>query len=191
MISKIVICLVLERDSGNNVLENLKDLLTDISEHCHLLAERREFGVGYDLLNNIKSTMSDRASTEKHFNKLIEEYRMTVLPDIIDNYHQLTNEEQKLCGWMNNIFCGLHLLVGMADLCEPALRKFETAFLNERLIVSAIQPELKRYHRAESGTLCLFRTASKAFARGEDEKSGVFIHWKTRLVNKKEKNMFV
>lgn len=34
-----------------------------------------------------------------------------------------------------------------------------------------MQPELKRYHRAESGTLRLLRTASKAFARGEDEKS--------------------
>lgn len=127
--------------------------------------------MGYDLLSNIKSTMSDRASTEKHFNKLLEEYKMTVLSDIIDNYNQLSNEEQKLCGEMNNFFCGLHLLVGMADLCEPPLRKFGTAFLNERLIGSAMQPKLKRYHRAESGTLCLLRTASKAFARGEDEKS--------------------
>lgn len=174
-----------------SVLETLKDILTDISEHCHSLAERREFGVGYNLLSNIKSTMSDRASTEKHFNKLLEECRMTVLPDIIDNYHQLSNEEQKLCGQMNNFFCGLHLLLGMADVCEPALRKFETAFLNERLIGSAMQPELKRYHRAESGTLRLLRTASKAFARGEDEKSGVFIHWKTYLDNKKEKNLIL
>lgn len=76
--------------SGNSVLETLKDILTDISECCHSLVERREFGVGYDLLN-IKSTMSDRASTEKYFNKLLVEYTMTVLPDIIDNYHQLSN----------------------------------------------------------------------------------------------------
>lgn len=76
--------------SGNSVLETLKDILTDISECCHSLFERREFGVGYDLLN-IKSTMSDRASTEKYFNKLLVEYTMTVLPDIIDNYHQLSN----------------------------------------------------------------------------------------------------
>lgn len=116
---------------------------------------------------------------------------MNVLLDIIDNYHQLSNEEQKLCGQMNNFFCGLHLLVGMADLCEPALRKFETAFLNERLICSAMQPELKRYHRAESGTLRLLRTTSRVFARGKDETSGVFIHWKTYLDNKKETNLIL
>lgn len=144
----------------------------------------------YDLLSNIKSTMSDRASTEKHFNKLLEEYRMTVLPDIIDNYHQLSNEEHKLCGQINNFFRGLHLLVGMANVCEPALRKFETAFLNERLIDSATQSELNRYHRAESGTLRLLRTTSKAFARGEDEKSGDFIHWKPHLYNKKENKSY-
>lgn len=87
MISKIVICLVLERDSGNNVLENFKDLFIDILEYCYLFVERREFGVGYDLLNNIKFIMFDKVFIEKYFNKLIEEYRMIVFLDIIDNYY--------------------------------------------------------------------------------------------------------
>jgi hypothetical protein len=40
-------------------------------------------------------------------------------------------------------------------------------------IGSAIQPELKRYHKHESGILRLIRTACKCFAIGEDEKNGV------------------
>jgi oligoribonuclease (3'-5' exoribonuclease) len=36
------------------------------------------------------------------------------------------NEKQKtLCSKMNNFFCGLHLLVGLADSCEESLKKFE------------------------------------------------------------------
>jgi len=39
----------------------------------------------------------------------------------------------------------------------------------EKNIGLAEKPELKRYHRNESGTLRLIRTVSKAFVVGEDE----------------------
>lgn len=54
---------------------------------------------------------------------------------------------------------------------------------------SAVHAELKRYHRSESGTLRLLRTSSKAFAVGEDEKSGASLEWKTHLKEKNEKNL--
>lgn len=44
---------------------------------------------------------------------------------------------------MNNFFCGLHLLVGMADVAEESLKKFERNFLDGKLIGSATVPELK------------------------------------------------
>ncbi|XP_021339530.1 uncharacterized protein LOC110440700, partial [Mizuhopecten yessoensis] len=144
--------------------------------------------VGYEILSNIRNTMSDRASTEKLFNSLLQDYRCTVLPHVIDNFDQLTTEEQGLCGQMNNFFCGLHLLVGMADVSEETLKKFEASYLEGKLIGSADKPELKRYHRTESGTLRLLRTSSKAFAMGEDEKNGVHLPWKTYLSQKNEKN---
>ncbi|VDI46257.1 Hypothetical predicted protein [Mytilus galloprovincialis] len=63
-------------------------------------------------------------------------------------------------------------MVGIADVCEKALYKFEEAFLEGKNIGSAHYPELKRFHRHESGSLRLIRTACKVFAVGEDEKSG-------------------
>lgn len=90
---------------------------------------------------------------------------------------------------MNNLFCGLHLLVGMEDVAEESLKKFERNFLDGKLIGSAAVPELKMYHRQENGTLRLLRTSSKAFAVGEDEKNGVSLFWKTYLNEKKEKNL--
>lgn len=70
-----------------SVLEIFKDIFIDILEYCYLFVERREFGVGYNLLSNIKFIMFDRVFIEKYFNKLFEECRMIVFLDIIDNYY--------------------------------------------------------------------------------------------------------
>lgn len=91
---------------------------------------------------------------------------------------------------MNNLFCGLHLLVGMADVAEDSLKKFERNFLDGKLIGSAAVPELEMYHRQESGTLRLLWTSSKAFAVGEDEKNVVSLFWKTYLNEKRRKILF-
>lgn len=102
----------------------------------------------------------------------------------------LTENQQKPISAMNNLFCGLHLLVGMADVAEDSLKKFERNFLDGKLIGSAAVPELKIYHRQESGTLRLLRTSSKAFAVGEDEKNGVSLFWKAYLNEKRRKILF-
>lgn len=133
--------------------------------------------------------MSDRAGTEKNFNRLLEEFRKEVLPQVVDNWGALTENQQKPISAMNNLFCGLHLLVGMADVAEESLKKFERNFLDGKLIGSAAVPELKMYHRQENCTLRLLRTSSKAFAVGEDEKNGVSLFWKTYLNEQKEKNL--
>ena len=41
-------------------------------------------------------TMSDIAGTEKHFKYLLQEYRNSVLPEIIDTYHQLSEDEKNM-----------------------------------------------------------------------------------------------
>ncbi|XP_033753089.1 uncharacterized protein LOC117336587 [Pecten maximus] len=182
----------MENKSGQCTLDTMKEILKDISDYCSHSEDKEadcEPGqtVGYHILKNVCNTMSDRASTEKHFNVLLQEYRNKILPDVVYNYTNLTTQEKELCGQMNNFFCGLHLLVGIADVSEASLKKFETAYLDGKLIGSAQKPELQRYHKSESGTLRLLRTCSKAFAMGEDEKNGVFLPWKTYLGSKGEK----
>ena len=45
--------------------------------------------------------MSDRASTEKNFNKLLEELRSTVLPELYENWEELSQEEQTKASTVN------------------------------------------------------------------------------------------
>jgi hypothetical protein len=55
---------------------------------------------------------------------------------------------------MNNSFCGLHLFVGMADVCESSILKLKKNHTTDD-IGSATYLRLKRYLKSESGTLRL------------------------------------
>ncbi|XP_076075718.1 uncharacterized protein LOC143046441 [Mytilus galloprovincialis] len=177
--------------SSKSCLDTFKEILKDITDHCYEQEKDNEKQAGYELLCHLKNTMSDRASTEKAFNVLLENFRREILPLIIEDWNKLDVTEQALCSKMNNFFCGLHLMVGIADVCEKALYKFEEAFLEGKDIGSAHYPELKRFYRHESGTLRLIRTACKVFAVGEDEKSGASMAWMTFLKQQGEKNLFI
>lgn len=81
------------------------------------------------------------------------------------------------------------MLIGIADVCEAALKKIETEYLDGKVVGSAQRPELQRYHKAESGTLRLLRTSSKAFAMGEDERNGIFLPLKLTLTLKEKRKI--
>ncbi|KAK3107360.1 hypothetical protein FSP39_012735 [Pinctada imbricata] len=165
--------------------------LSDISAYCEEQEGDTQVTVGHQLLANIANTMSDRASTEKNFNNLLQQYKNEILPDVVLNFNNLEPAEQELCGQINNFFCGLHLLIAIADVTEASVRKFEEEYLDGKEVGSAQRPELKRYHKKESGTLRLLRTSSKAFAMGEDERNGVYLPWKTYLSSKGEKKNYI
>ena len=40
--------------------------------------------------------MSDRASAQKSFNTLLQEYRLGVLPEVVKNWDNISKEEQLL-----------------------------------------------------------------------------------------------
>ena len=63
----------------------------------------------------IKNTMSDRHIVQKNFNTLLEDYRADILPSIIQDWDKLSASEQEHMSSLNNFFCGMHVLVGMAD----------------------------------------------------------------------------
>lgn len=127
--------------SGQSTLDTLNEILSDIILHCYKKEKENQMNPGYSILANIRDTMSDRASTEKTFNNLLEEFRSTILPEIVDNWNDLDDIEKKLCSKLNNFFCGLHLLVGMADSCETSIKKFEIEFNDGKNIGSAVRLE--------------------------------------------------
>ena len=110
--------------------------------------------------------MSDRASSQKSFNSLLSEYRTNVLPLIIDNWDSLDDNEQSSMSQMFHFFCGMHLLVNMAEHVTETLRLFENA---------------NGTTENESGAVRLVRTACKAFQRRACQKSGCPLQFSSYL----------
>ena len=113
--------------------------------------------------------MSDRASTQIRFNQLLEDYRKTVLPEIVKNYDTLSEQERQSMGKLCNFFCGLHALVHLAEMASKSLLETQGGLLEEDSIPIFDKSFLSR---TEPGATRLTRTACKAAAEGGDEKSG-------------------
>ena len=94
--------------AAQDTLYSLKDTLEELSQ----TSARHGFSdAGNQTVANIKSIMSDRASTQKAFNTLLSEYHANILPLIIVNWDSLEENEQRSVSQMFQYFCGMHLLV--------------------------------------------------------------------------------
>ena len=160
----------LETKSAANTLAAFQEILSDIEEKTI-----ESNPISKNILFKITSTMSDRASTEKKFNRLLEELRAGVLPELIQNWNNLSIEEQKSASSLLNFFCGLHSLVHFAEVCNASLIQLENAHFSG-------QPPIfdKSFMKvSESSVVRLIRTTCKALARGADEKSGKYNDFNT------------
>lgn len=64
--------------------------------------------------------MSDRAATEMKFNELLQSYREEILPDIVQDWENLYDEDRRVLSRLNNFFWGLHSLVHIAQTADKA-----------------------------------------------------------------------
>ena len=80
------------------------------------------------IIAKIKNTMLDRHAAEKLFSQYLTEYRASVLPDVIAGWNTMSEDEQEQLTRMNNFYCGLHFLVGLADAAEATLKLCEATF---------------------------------------------------------------
>ena len=136
--------------AAQTTLEALQDILDELSYNGHSEA-------GKTILANIKSTMSDRASAQKSFNTLLQECRSGILPSVVQNWENITIQEQQSMTQMFHFFCGMHLAVNMAEHVSESLKLFEQTHLtNTQSVVSS---------DSGSGTIRLIRTACKAFEK--------------------------
>ena len=117
--------------------------------------------------------MSDRHIVQKYFNSLLEEYRLQILPLVVSNWSSLSAEEQGELGCLNNFFCGMHVIVGMADVASSTLLQWETSHFQSSGVESN-QHGPQFVKKSESGTVRLIRTACKALSKHGSEQSGVY-----------------
>ena len=161
--------------SAEDTLTTLKVILDDLTEVC-------SFGndTGLKILCQIKNTMSDRAATETKFNAILKTYRETCLPLYHEGWDRFSNAAKSKLIEMNNFFCGLHLLVSMAETIGESFKQFEEIQFDGKKFGASCAAGVKVFG-SDSGTIRLVRTACKALAKGADEKSGCHRAWNTYL----------
>lgn len=155
--------------SGQDVLDCFKEILKDIDQATHRVDETDSPSMSELLLSHIVATMSDRASTQTKLNELLEAYRAEVLPHVIRDFENLDEVSKQLNTRLLNFFCGLHLLVHLAEAAESALCEAEKAHFDPDLPPCS-DPSFRK--PAQAGTTRLVYTFCKMFARGADEKNG-------------------
>ena len=86
--------------------------------------------------------------------------------------------EQKNFNSLNDFFCGLHCLVGLADQAEASIKLWEGLLIGDAKVGSLNHGS---YSKGESGTLCLIHTVCKSVSERGCEKSGRMVTFATFL----------
>ena len=129
-----------------------------------------------DILFHLRNVMSDRASTKKKFGELLEDYRKEILPKVVQNWEQLSNEVQESISKMHHFYCVMHVLVHFTKSDNATINIAEQAHFDGKVLIY----DRSFQKKGESGVVRLIRTACKAFAFGGDERTGChsrFVTW--------------
>ena len=92
-----------------------------------------------------------------------------------EQWDEMSDAEKSSICTLKNLFCGLHVLVHVAEAASSCLLQAEKGLFESN---SPIYDASFRTSY-ESGCLCLIRTASKAFSCGGDEKNGAYYSFST------------
>ena len=109
---------------------------------------------------------------------LFIEFRKNILKNATKNFDSYSVEQQEKMIKVNQFFCGLHYLVGLADQAEACLEVWE-AMLYPGQKVGCLSHG--GYSNGESGVTRLVRTVWKSVQERGCEKSGRFMNFNTYL----------
>ena len=151
--------------SAQDTLDTLKEILEDFDIVQDKLGGMK---VSNTIVLRLKNTMSDRHAAEKLFNELLADYRAEVLPHDAIGWSEASNTEKEILTRMNNFFCGLHFIVGLAECAEATLKLWEET---HELAATA----------NSSGTQRLVRTVCKSFHTRGSQQAGCSNQFQTYL----------
>ena len=176
------------RPTANGEAETQLHVLKEIFEDISSFGPKKGEDFSARLFASIKNLMSDRCVTQKRFNRLFIEYRNNLIPQIVENWDSLSEDERKEFKKVNEFFCGLHYIVGLADQADECLKIHEGMLYKENKVGSLATKN--GFPGGESGTTRLIRTVCKAVSDRGCEKSGrmvtfaTFLEGNHELVNK-------
>lgn len=90
--------------AASTTLDVFKNILDDISDVCEQNRQNNITSPGHGILCNIRDFMSDRAQTNIAFNDLLEQYRLDIMPNFINNWNELSADERTMTSKVNNFF---------------------------------------------------------------------------------------
>lgn len=128
--------------------------------------------VAKKIIGVIKNTMSDRHIVQKKFNELLESYRREVLPTIQAGWDSLSEEEQASLTKMNNLYCGMHFVVNLAETVSSCLELYDRLHFENSPAGAALLVGNPAFHSKEAGGVRLVRSACKALQKHGSEQSG-------------------
>ena len=143
--------------SAQHSMDVLLTIFQDIEKACHTAGATNP--VCNTLISKIKNTMTDRSIVEKNVNDLLKQFRSEVIPSVVTDWENLPEDVKTEATKMNNFFCGLHHVVGLADQAQQCLAAWE-------------KMHLPSTEGSESGIVRLIRTACKALEAHCSEQSG-------------------
>ena len=91
-----------------------------------------------------KHIQSDHHIVNKNYFEQLKIYRAPFLPKVLLNFHQLSADEVSKVVHMNQLFCGMHAITGMANVCKEVLKEFKHVAASE-LVISGFNKDNARY----------------------------------------------
>ena len=113
--------------SASDYMEATKNIFYDIAKlMLPMNADDKEVGdTKAKLLQTFKNVQSDRHIVNKSYFEQIQDYRASFLPQCIEKFHELTAEEVFNVVHMNQLFCGMHAINEMGNVCIESLKEYE------------------------------------------------------------------
>ena len=69
--------------------------------------------------------MTDRTVLNSTFQIKFQNWRERVLPLVVENYNEISENEKKKISTVHHVFCGLHVIHNLGIYAEKALLKWE------------------------------------------------------------------
>ena len=137
---------------ANTQFECLQEIIDEVCEKDQTKVKQ--------IFSSFRNTMSDRHIVQKNFSKLLESYRRTILPEVTSNWAELSESEKNSLLIINDFFCGLHYMVGLADIAENTLRSWDKLIHDDQPVSTLVHGGYSK--GGESGTVRLVHTLCKS-----------------------------
>ena len=162
--------------------ETFRDILKEASA---LLTSPQECeGKASVMLATIKNVMTDRCATNASFVEQLKSWRNEVLPTVIDNFDDLSDEEKVTLTRLNHLFCSIHVVHNSGIYSENAVKEWEK--------IAAVLSRHGGFQSSDSRTYDMLFKISKlcSYTHG-DQRNGKAKEWRAYLENNNLPNKII